>query len=69
MSSCAATPATGEVLWKLRLKGPFWATPVAAGEHLYFFNQEGIGQVVRLGPEGTLVAENELGTGARLACR
>lgn len=53
--------ATGEVLWKLRLKGPFWATPVAAGEHLYFFNQEGIGQVVRLGQEGTLVGENELG--------
>ncbi len=53
--------ATGEVLWKLRLKGPFWATPVAVGEHLYFFNQEGVGQVVRLGAEGALVAENELG--------
>ena len=44
--------ATGDVKWKLRLKGQFWATPIIAGDYLYTFNQEGLGQVVRLDEGG-----------------
>lgn len=38
----------GELLWQIRLKGSFSGTPVAAGEYLYLFNEEGLGQVVDL---------------------
>jgi outer membrane protein assembly factor BamB len=54
--------ATGEVKWKLRLKGQFWATPVVAGEHLYIFNQDGLAQVVQLGDtSGEIVSRGEFG--------
>ena len=43
--------ADGEHLGSLRLKGPFWATPVAAGDYLYFFNQDGLAQVVDVSGE------------------
>ena len=38
---------TGKVLWRMRVKGPFWATPAAVGDRLYFVNAEGVAQVVR----------------------
>lgn len=55
-------PATGEVLWRCRLKGSqFWATPVVAGKHLYAVNAQGLVQVVDIsGKEGTVVAENDM---------
>jgi outer membrane protein assembly factor BamB len=54
--------ATGDVKWKLRLKGQFWATPVVAGDYLYTFNQEGLAQVVRLGDDGgEIAARGEFG--------
>jgi hypothetical protein len=37
---------SGERDWQLRLKGPFSATPVSAGKHLYFVNERGLMQVV-----------------------
>lgn len=53
---------TGEEKWKLRLTGPFSGTPVAAGGLLYFFNEKGVGQVVKPGVEsGELVSSNDLG--------
>lgn len=45
--------ATGNVLWQLRLTGPFWATPVVAGKHLYAVNHAGLVQVVSIDTEGT----------------
>ncbi|MFT4551131.1 MAG: outer membrane protein assembly factor BamB [Verrucomicrobiales bacterium] len=53
----------GEKLWKIRLDGPFGATPVVAGEHLYAISERaGLLQVVDLGgEEGELVGELELG--------
>jgi outer membrane protein assembly factor BamB len=51
----------GEILWQVRLKGPFWSSPVIAGEHLYSFSQDGVSQVVRLGEKGEIVGENALG--------
>ena len=42
---------TGKSRWKTRFmksgSGQFWATPVLAGEHLYFFSQDGKSWVVK----------------------
>jgi outer membrane protein assembly factor BamB len=59
---CGST-GDGNVLWQLRLKGAFWATPVLAGGHLYLANQDGLVHVVKLNgdQQGELVAENDLG--------
>ena len=55
-------PKTGEVLWKLRLKGPFSSSIVAAGGHLYCFSEDGVAQVVKPGEkEGQIVSTNALG--------
>jgi outer membrane protein assembly factor BamB len=56
----AANVADGEILWQTRLKGPFWATPVLAGDKLFVFNHEGLCQVVQLGDDGKVIAENQL---------
>lgn len=53
---------TGEEKWKLRLEGPFSGTPVAANGLLYFFNEKGVGQVVKPGDQqGEVIATNDLG--------
>jgi outer membrane protein assembly factor BamB len=43
----AADAKTGDVVWQMRMQGPFTSTPVAAGGLLYFFNEKGLGQVVK----------------------
>ncbi|MCC6822396.1 MAG: PQQ-binding-like beta-propeller repeat protein [Verrucomicrobia subdivision 3 bacterium] len=54
--------ATGERLWQLRLKGPFSASPVVAGQFLYCVNEKGLAQVVdTTKPEGEVVSELDLG--------
>jgi len=61
---------TGQVAWQVRLqvpvgektsRGDFTSTPVAAGGHLYAFNEEGIGMVVKIGDEGKIVSSHEFG--------
>ena len=57
---------TGKVLWRLRLTGPFWATPAIAAGHAYCVNDKGLAQVVRLGAgdggdPGELVSEYDFG--------
>ena len=53
---------TGKILWQLRLKGTFWATPVIAGGHLYCANQDGQCHVIKInGDKGELVHTAELG--------
>lgn len=48
--------------WQLRLKGPFSATPVAAGGLVYCVNEKGLLQVVDVGqPEGAVLSEFDLG--------
>lgn len=57
----AANAQTGERVWQLRLKGPFSGTPIAAGGHLYMFNEGGTAFVVR--PEadkGTILSELDI---------
>jgi outer membrane protein assembly factor BamB len=59
--SCADAQ-TGERLWRMRLKGPYSGSPVAAGEYLYFFDEQGRGQAVDVsGEEGEIVGEVDLG--------
>ncbi len=58
-----ASAEDGNTLWQVRLKGPFWATPVIAGAHLYAVNHAGLMQVVQLGEEGKLVWSGELEPG------
>ncbi|MGI9427205.1 MAG: PQQ-binding-like beta-propeller repeat protein [Bythopirellula sp.] len=53
-----------EVMWKLRLGGRFWATPVSVGNYLYCINADGKCFVVergQAGEKGRIVAENEFG--------
>lgn len=56
-----ASPQTGEVIWRLRLKGPFSATPIAAANHLYLISEKGLLQVVQLGEkQGEVTGEVDL---------
>lgn len=50
----------GRLLWQHRLGGNFGASPLAAGENLYFTNQDGQTIVLRAGREYAEVARNQL---------
>lgn len=51
---------TGEEKHRQRLKSVCWATPVAAGEHIYFFGKDGKTTVIETGPKFRTVAINRL---------
>lgn len=58
--NCASTK-DGNVIWRLRLTGPFSGTPVLADGHLFFVSEKGLVQVVKLGDDaGEIVLETEL---------
>jgi len=50
----------GAVQWQLRLKGPFWATPVLADGKIYAVNHGGLVQVVELGEKGKLLGSSQI---------
>ena len=53
--------STGKLIWQIRLKGSFSATPVGSGDKLFCFNEEGLGQVVKLGDKkAEIVGESDL---------
>jgi outer membrane protein assembly factor BamB len=52
--------ADGKVLWDIRLKGYFWASPVLAGGKLYVVGQDGLVTVVRLGAKGEVVGTSDM---------
>ena len=57
--------ATGEELWKERLGGDFYASPVRVGGRIYATNLKGMTYVFEAGPEGfKLLAQNQLGNEA-----
>jgi outer membrane protein assembly factor BamB len=56
-------PKTGNDLWQKRAGGTFTASPIYAGGHLYFCNEEGATFVVKPGPEYELAATNVLPDG------
>ncbi len=51
---------TGKVIWRERLPGTYYASPLAAGDRVYFFNQEGTTTVIRPGPQLQILATNSL---------
>lgn len=53
--------ATGEVVWRERLRGPFSASPVWADGKVYFLCEKGTTTVVEDGLQFKVVATNELG--------
>jgi outer membrane protein assembly factor BamB len=58
----AGSVTDGSRLWQLRLKGPFSATPVGAGNFLFCVNEKGLLQVVdTTAPEGAVLSELDLG--------
>ena len=51
---------TGTELWKKRLGDAFRATPLVAGDKVYFFSKEGKASVVAAAREFNLIAESDL---------
>ena len=51
---------TGEQRYAERIKQSCWATPIGAGDRLYFFGKDGVTTVVRAGPTFEILAENQL---------
>jgi outer membrane protein assembly factor BamB len=55
-----ADARSGEQLWQFRLKGGlYYATPVAAGGHVYVFHEDGTAQVLKSGDRAELVGSHE----------
>ena len=52
--------ATGEVVWKERLRSKFSASPIWAEGRIYFLSENGKTTVIEAGPEFNVLAENEL---------
>lgn len=52
---------TGDILWRRRLGGRYWATPVAAGGRLYCVSSTGLATVVDLEEGGKILAKAEFG--------
>ncbi len=55
--------ASGERLYRVRLGkgGEFFASPIASGNHIIFFNQEGESFTIKAGPKFELVSQNKVG--------
>ena len=62
VASCVAA-ATGEVVWKKKLGGSYWASPIAADGHVYYFNAKGLATVIAAGREFRQLAVNKLDEG------
>ncbi|MEO2047718.1 MAG: PQQ-binding-like beta-propeller repeat protein [Pirellulales bacterium] len=58
--TCGALES-GKILWRRRLGGRFWATPVISGNYLYCMNSEGKSFVVQIDEKGRIVSEDEFG--------
>lgn len=57
----SANAKTGDVIWQVRLKGPFSSSPVAADGKIFCFNEDGHSFVVDVtGAEGKIVGESDL---------
>ena len=58
----SASVETGEINWRLRIKGPISASPIVTNQTLFIFNEEGICQVIdiSLKSEAKVLKEIEL---------
>jgi outer membrane protein assembly factor BamB len=52
---------TGEPVWRLRLGGIFFASPVAGDEKIYFVSETGETYVLRAGGKPEILSRNDLG--------
>lgn len=57
---------TGEERWSERLAGSCWASPLGAGDRVYFFTTVGVTEVWRAGPKPERLAKNELAAPDRI---
>jgi outer membrane protein assembly factor BamB len=60
---------TGGLRYRERLPSPVWATPVGAGDRVYFFGKDGETTVLKTGPEFDVVATNRVWSEADFARR
>lgn len=60
---------TGAEQYAERLADPCWATPVGAGDHVYFFGKGGVTTVLKAGPDYDKVAVNRLWSAGDFARR
>ena len=60
---------TGAERYAERLDNPCWATPVGAGDHIYFFGKDGVTTVIKTGPDFEKVAANRFWSAADFAKR
>ena len=51
---------TGKQNFAQRLSGPCWSSPLAAGDHIYFFTKKGPTDVIKAGPQFELLTTNTL---------
>jgi outer membrane protein assembly factor BamB len=56
---------TGDTIWKERIGGTYRASPILAGDRIYFFNLEGDMPVVAASPAFKLLASNRLDHGCQ----
>jgi outer membrane protein assembly factor BamB len=54
---------TGKVVWSERIGGHYSASPLAAGDRIYLFSEEGKTMVLAAGREYKKLAESQLGDG------
>jgi hypothetical protein len=55
--------ATGATLWTHRFGGMFSASVLGAGDHVFWFDHDGVGYVTKKGRQFELVSENKLDDG------
>jgi len=53
--------ATGEIVWRKRLSGTYWASPVYAEGRIYILSEDGVTLVLRPGDKYDEIAANDLG--------
>ncbi len=59
MVSCIEL-TTGKEKYNERIDGPCWASPIGAGDNVYFFGKDGRATVLKAGPAFEKVAVNQL---------
>lgn len=62
VGSCV-DPKTGEIKWSERIGGDYSASLLAAGDHIYFFDEEGLCTVANAADTYQKVSENHLDSG------
>lgn len=60
--------SSGKEIWKDRLTGNYRSSPILAGDHLYFFSEEGLGTVLKAAREFEEIANNRVKPLGTTAC-